>query len=266
MTDDVSASNEASEPQHQGLHDLADPLDLWARIVALGLGSAALGFGCYAVMRSENQAGTALVLIVGAVLLVLGLQGTPLRRLGGGEHSVELAALRRQRGIELIAEAVNEQPPQVAAAVAEAVASLESPRYPLPRRIVKGRYAEIQEAIERVGGRVSMLSLDDPRRHGYDMVAIFPSGYVNVDVHLGDEPETRERIDKANASLAGAMERSPGQPGGFVLVSRGPLSAEVQEYNRQFSTHRDKFEVVAWDGFQDDGALARALLRNARDT
>src|SRR5207249_2272033 len=73
----------------------------------------------------KNQAGTVALLIVAAALLLIGIQGTPLVRLGSKDSSIQLATIRR-RAIRVIEEARKEDEPEVAEAIATAVESAVS--------------------------------------------------------------------------------------------------------------------------------------------
>jgi putative peptidoglycan lipid II flippase len=64
---------------------------------ALGIGIATGGAGAYAVFATSNQAGTAMLLLISLVFLLLGLGGTPLMRLAGKSASTELARHGRLR-------------------------------------------------------------------------------------------------------------------------------------------------------------------------
>ena len=239
--------------------DLADPLEPWARFLALALGLGASGFGCYAVLVSENQAGTALILLTGAVLLLLGLQGTPLRRLGSGEHSLELAALRRkQRAIEVIAEVTREQPPEIAAAVIEAVDAIE-PHSRDPRLRAMRYEAMVKEAIERVGGQVPSASGSSGPDFGFDLFARVPAGEVVVEVrHRSARPLSLYDVMDANRRVSADVD------GGLVLVTNSIVSARIQQYNDENASDPTQFEVVRWNGRADDDQLARTLARKAR--
>lgn len=216
-------------------------------------------FGCYAVMASDNQAGTALVLLAGAVLVLLGLQGTPLRRLGSGEHSLELAALRRRQiAIEVVAEATREQPPDIAAAVAEAVEAIEpigsSPRY------LGMRYELlVKQAIERVGGQVPFMNHYTGPDLGIDMTAYMPSGAVHVQAKYRSKGViSRRDIDALNQRISRAPR------GGFLIVTNAPLSESLKEYNNYVEEDPLSAKVITWSGPADDDILAAALRRSSR--
>src|SRR6516162_7951910 len=53
--------------------------------------------GGYAVFEKSNQAGTAMLLILAAIFLLIGVQGTPLIKFGSSSGSVELERRRRRK-------------------------------------------------------------------------------------------------------------------------------------------------------------------------
>ncbi|MFC9997219.1 hypothetical protein [Nocardia sp. NPDC127526] len=94
------------------------PLTRHERAVALMLGIAAGTTGVVAVFVSANQAGTAALFLISTVLLLMGIQGTPLTRVGSGVHSAEFARRRWARALLEVAD--REQDPKVAAGVVRA--------------------------------------------------------------------------------------------------------------------------------------------------
>ncbi|GAB4588081.1 hypothetical protein [Nocardia sp. IFM 10818] len=94
------------------------PLTRRERIVALMLGTTSGTTGIVAVFVSGNQAGTAALFLISTVLLLMGIQGTPLTRVGSGVHSAEFARRRWARALLEVAD--REQDPKVAAGVVRA--------------------------------------------------------------------------------------------------------------------------------------------------
>jgi hypothetical protein len=72
------------------------------------LGFIAGGAGGYAVYERSNQAGSVMLLVVAAVFLLIGIQGTPLIKFGSNSGSLELER-RRRRKIEKSIEQANEE-------------------------------------------------------------------------------------------------------------------------------------------------------------
>src|SRR5690349_5840152 len=85
-----------------------EPLVKWERICALAIGVICGGAGGYAVFERSNQAGTAMLLILAAIFLLIGVQGTPLIRFGSNSGSVELERRRRKK-VQLALEQASEE-------------------------------------------------------------------------------------------------------------------------------------------------------------
>ncbi|MFG3681818.1 hypothetical protein ACGF5H_17110 [Micromonospora chalcea] len=208
--ENADEANETSTPD-----DLADPLDSWARATSLALGIACAGFGCYAVFVSANQAGTAFLLIAGLVLLLLALQGTPLRTFGGGEYRVELARLRR-RAVQVVDRAAREDGPDVAAAVADAVSS--------------------------IGVQVSDLRLIRYRRYG-DQVELRDTTELTQfgDAEAGFRNRLRASLGETEMSLLMGRQNAIAAS---LLITKGQYSLAAVRYTTAGALRRAGFEVV----------------------
>jgi hypothetical protein len=227
-------------------------------VISLVLGVATAGAGAWAVFATDNQAGTALLLIVAVVLLLLGLQGTALRSLGGGEYRIELERRRwrAQRAVDL---AANEAP-EVEAAVVDAVNMIE-PRA-LSIRPPAVRYEQgVRAAVERVGASVERVdwpafTYRGEKDRGVDIRAALASGTVNIQVKY----RPRGPIGLTDVRIATLGFQTSGFDGGFLVVTNAPLSDEVRTHNSEAG----EVEVITWNDERDDDLLLRALARNAR--
>jgi hypothetical protein len=94
-----------------------EPLGRWERATALAVGIASGGGGGYAVFASANQAGTAILLILAAIFILIGIQGTSLIRFSTGSNTVELE--RRRHKVEQAVAAAAKEDPQRAAGIIE---------------------------------------------------------------------------------------------------------------------------------------------------
>src|SRR5580698_6721018 len=101
--------------------EISEPLVTWERICALAIGVACGGAGGYAVFEKSNQAGTTMLLILAAIFLLIGVQGTPLIKFGSNSGSVELERRRRRKIEEAIEQANEENNKQKAEGIVEAV-------------------------------------------------------------------------------------------------------------------------------------------------
>lgn len=61
------------------------------RTALVAFGILLVAFGLLAMFVTENEAGTAIAVLLGGVSVLVGIQGTPLIELGVGENSVRLA-------------------------------------------------------------------------------------------------------------------------------------------------------------------------------
>jgi hypothetical protein len=258
MAEDEDAARQP-DPQPPDV-DLVDPLAPWARTLSLVFGVGATGFGGYAVLASDNQAGTAFILLTGAVLLLMGLQGTPLRRLGSGEHSLELAAIRRERrALSIVAEVTREQPPEIAAAVIEVVDAIDSPIAMGAANRGSMYEVEVEKAIVRIGARSEASFVPIFGDPGFDLSVQLPSGRVNIDVRY------RSRGSLTTYDVMYANEKIPPDAvGGYLLVTNAPISPQLRRYNSKSSPESNLFEIIQWASPADDDVLHRALVRKAR--
>ena len=239
------------------LEDLADPLATWARATALGLGTAAGALGGYAVFVSDNQAGTAFLLVASVVLLLLGLQGTPLRSLGGGDYQIQLARIRL-RAVQAIDNARRESP-EVAAAVADAVGSID-PGVSISRPPWLLYLQAVRQAIGRALDPVRLTNEDGPGDRGVDTRVQLPNGAVNVQIKY----RGRGALGLRDIETAALQMRGSGFDGGYLLVTNAPLSEEARQHNRETPAELGGIEVITWNDKRDDDLLTRALARNAR--
>lgn len=191
--------------------------------------------------------------MVAVVLLLLGLQGTALRSLGGGEYRIELERRRRRalRAVDLAAY----EAPEVAAAVVDAVSMIEPSVATI--RPPSDRYEEaLRSAVKRVGASVDGAHRNGPGDRGVDIRATLASGTVNIQVKY----RPRGPIGLSDITRAMRGFHAGGFAGGFLVVTNAPLSDEVRQHNAE----ADEVEAITWNDERDDDLLLRALARNAR--
>lgn len=250
MTDRKPES--AAEDGRQPSEELVDPLEMWARVISMILGAGAAAAGAWAVFVSDNQAGTAVLLAVAIVLLLLGLQGTALRSFGGGDYRIELERRRwrAQRAVDLAAD----QPPEVEAAIVDAVNMIEPSV--IAGRPPAARYEQsVRAAVERAGASIDTTHRDGPGDLGVDIRAGLASGIVNIQAKY----RSRGPIGLADVSRLERAFRAGGLDGGFLVVTNAALSDEVRQHNAADGG----VEVITWNDDRDDDLLLRALARNA---
>ena len=144
--DDFTSANESEPPE---------PLVKWERICALTVGAVCGGAGGYAVFEKSNQAGTAMLLILAAIFLLIGVQGTPLIRFGSNSGSVELERRRRRKVQQALEQANEENNAEKAEGIVEGV-KLVAPDL-VPRSFDSYRQYEysVVDALSKMGYEVS---------------------------------------------------------------------------------------------------------------
>ena len=142
---------------------------------AVAAGVPALVAGGAAVFLSGNGAGTAILLVLAAALLLIGIQGTPLIRIGGEQASIELE--RRRRAERLIKEAASGDP-DTARDVIEAVLQLEPAARPRAESTLAAlTYEEdVLRELRRVLQLPSVPTSAGQYDRGIDAILVAPGG------------------------------------------------------------------------------------------
>jgi hypothetical protein len=234
--------------------DLPEPMQAWERLVVVLLGVAASGIGCYAVFKTSNQAGTAVLLVIGAAFVLIGIQGTPLIKLGSGANNVELE--RRRRRVEQVAEQAREEgDPDLARDIVEAASILDPSIVPAPQVLGAIYVDQVRHALLRAGARVIDASRTDA---GVDMIAETSTGAVAVVIkYRRRSPLTRQYVDTVVSNW------KPNRTVGLLLVTNAPMSGDLNESNAKVE-NRPPVEIVTWNDERDDGILVRSLRRLTR--
>jgi hypothetical protein len=240
-----------TDPAPQPPTDFTEPLPVWSRVAAITLGAVGVTAGGVAVFVSRNQAGTAFLLLIGAVLLVLGIQGTPMRRLASGDNSVELATIR-QRAAAVLTRVETSESPEVVAAVSDAVAAID-PR--LPRASSAAAYQRaVAAALRRVGATTEPATTkraSSGRR--VDAIAAVNDGRVPIEIVSRPQgPVGHDEIGATRSRTA------------TVMITNAPVSSDALTHSAATGPNETDVEVVTWNDARDDAVLAAALTRNAR--
>lgn len=136
----------------------AEPLGRAERAIAVAVGLAAGGGGGYAVFVSSNQAGTAILLILATIFLLVGIQGTSLIRFSTGTNTVELE--RRKRVERALKEAAQEPDLERAEGIVEGIAIAQPSLPSLPEAQGLLYQRRLQLAITALGYEPSDVRLD----------------------------------------------------------------------------------------------------------
>jgi Restriction endonuclease len=199
--------------------------------------------GGYVAFERSNQLGSAVLLVIGAVFLVIGIQGTRLMRFTSGSNVVELEQKRR---IIVAAEKAQEEGnPERASGIVEGAAIVN----PALSAQATGLQYELQvhAALVGMGYRVAQVPWDA----GYDLsIADANDRLINAELKRSSRPVRRETIERfvrmASHSLVPA-----------ILITYTELSKSAQE---MIGTS-ENIEAVQWRGEDDNTVLEEALHR-----
>ncbi|MEV4727501.1 hypothetical protein [Micromonospora humida] len=249
MTEQPAADNlpvVSGEPSDASFE--TDPLGRWERLGAVVLGLGAGGGGAWAVFTTDNQAGSAVLVIIGAAFTLMGLQGTPLIRVGSAESGVELER-RRRRVDRAIEQARQEESPEVAVGIVEGASIIEPNLFRSARYRNELYTSKVALALQTAGAMVARSNPD----YGHDLVATTESGVANVEVRYREHgPLRMQDVRQARVySYSGARA--------LLVVTNAPLLPEVMEFNS--SVEITAVEAVSWNDERDTPLLARALMR-----
>lgn len=244
-----------TEDDDQTPTDLPSLLFSWERITAAALGACGTFFGGLAVFTTSNQAGSAVLLLISAAFLLIGIQGTPLTRLTSGSNTLELD--KRRIGQRLFQKARKEEDPEVAQAYQEAASLvLQGTRHP-PRTLADAAHDyehRVQHAFHRTAVQIQPASeLDSP----IDFIATKGDRRTAVIVkyrrHVIGIKEIEDTSDEVTRT---------GLP--LMIVTNAPLSSKVQEFNSTWGDRHPRAEVVTWRTEASDQQLLRVFIRTAQ--
>ncbi|MCH7229950.1 hypothetical protein L0U85_03615 [Glycomyces sp. L485] len=248
-------------PNHDETEELElqlDPASLqpWARFSAIGLGVVLAGIGCWAVLaESGNQAGTVGIFLMGIVLLVMGLQDTPLTGItaGGGANFVT----RRQFAVakDLVEDRLGEGEPDEAQAVLDTVRAL-NPRLDSSPAF-KGLYYEalVATAFDRIGRPVRREHPDI----GPDFVLVGSLGQEFA-VELKASGRTFTAVDVMRIrDKVRSMYHSDKYAGLLVVVDHTQRPGAQEVLKSKLGGF--PVEIATWQGADWDHELANAVDR-----
>lgn len=207
-------------------------LGWFARGVCWVFAASFAGFGTYAVFTSQNQAGSAALLILSTVFAVIGLAGQIPQRLKFGENSVEWP----EQVTDAVTAAITEGSPEVAEKVVAAIAdsapqgvqSLAVNRLAartfetLAESVLKIAAAQIEATEDSRALTVSKLSLDDS---GYD----FELGYAHGGPLVGVFVKRVGRLGGAAIEKLIDFSNQPRIIGRFLVMLFGGLSESARD-------------------------------------
>lgn len=209
------------------------------------VGVIAGGAGGYATLERSNQLGAAVLLVIGAVFLVIGIQGTRLMRFTSGSNSVELEKKSRSL-VRAVEKAQAEGNIEKASGIVEG-AAIASPALGLSRDLGLQYELQVSGAIVGMGYLVKPFVLDS----GYDLIiSDESSGMIHAVLKRYSGLVSRRSVETL-------ILRAVISPVPVVLITYSGLSISAQEA----VISRGNLEVVQWRDENDNDLLADVLRR-----
>ena len=233
----------------------------WERWVAGALGGIGVGAGGVAMFLTDNQAGTTAMLLLGAMFLLIAVQGTPVRK--ASKDTIELAKRGEiDRVAHKASDKLEEEGPDAARDIIEGAAAVRPGiKDEPPLRSIGGvAYREgLRKGLFRAVRTLTAYEVTVEEFTAGDSMFDYlinlpgrPDKSILVEVvHRTNERDATVRIAAALAKI-----RSAGHPG--MIVSNGYLTNEAQDW---FGGTETDVQFVKWLGPVDDKALVLALSR-----
>jgi hypothetical protein len=224
------------------------------------------GLGFLAVFKSENEAGTAIALLLAGVLLLVGIQGTPLLKISAGDKSIELQHTRQVMAEKARVEAGER--PIVANAIIDAYEAADPDASRDPSfAAVKASIYELQAklALQRVSAELELPREAVPR-HLADVVLCVSDRLLLCDIRYSSTG--RRRVDQLNRAkrirdqISQFIDRSRdvhGHTVGGVLIitSQHSFAATAEGVLRDLPV---PVRLQCWKPEDGDGPIKEALL------
>ncbi|WP_405974026.1 hypothetical protein OG496_37405 [Streptomyces sp. NBC_00988] len=229
----------------------AAPLSKWERLGASLSGTALSGAGVAAVFVTSNQAGSVALLLVGVVLLIMGINGSPLTRARYQDYELFMTRRRRQ-----IAASIEQESPEDARQALQVLTTVDpgASRDPFVAH-VSAAVLE-REVIERLVRQYPTTSFTGgPGDMGLDAVVPTPNGTIGVQVKGGSAPLSG--LELRRMVLDASSARIPPAPAGvdaLLVVTNKPLPTDLPRRVREVSSTLPT-AVVRWVDEQDDQVL-----------
>ena len=206
-------------------------------------GIVAGGAGGYSTLERSNQLGAAVLLAIGAVFLVIGIQGTRLMRFTSGSNRVELEKKSRII-VRAVEKARAEGNIEKASGIVEG-AAIASPALGISRNLELQYELQVSGAIVGMGYLVKPVVLDS----GYDLIiSDESSGVIYAALKRYSGLVSRRSVETL-------MLRAIISPVPAVLITYSDLSISAQE----IVISRGNLEVVQWRDENDNDRLADVL-------
>ena len=215
------------------------------RACCIIVGVVAAGAGGYVAFERSNQLGSAVLLVIGAVFLLIGIQGTRLMRFTSGSNIVELEQKKRIIA-DAIEKAQDEGNIEKASGIAEG-ADIAAPALGLARNVGLQYELQVASAIIGMGYDVTTSSLD----RGFDLIVTDGNDHIiYAELKRLSRPVPRQQVEAI-------AYRASTRPVPIILITYTELSRAAQEHVSPYGN----FETVQWRDENDNDRLAETLRR-----
>lgn len=229
--------------------DLPEPLVKWERVCAMAIGAICGGAGGYAVYERSNQAGAVMLLVLAAVFLLIGVQGTPLIKFGSSTGSLELERRRRRRVEQALEQASEEGSTEKAEGIVEGVRIVAPDLVPKSFEDYKNYENSVADALTDMGYEI----LREPRHPQIraDMAIVKNGRSVYAELKYSSR-----RIPPEIVRQAIGMSAITSAP--VLLIASSPLTSSAQDLIARSGILVD---FAQWRGERDNPELAATLER-----
>lgn len=226
-----------------------------AGAIAAGVVIGTVGF--VAMFVTKNEAGVGVAILLGGVLLVLGIQGTQLGKVGGKDIGFELMAREEERRQEIAeqAEKVAEHKPAVAQALLEAYEAADPGARRSPALAGAKGYVYEQRVLHALTQFVNNLGfglvLDGMAGDDADAKLVFQGGVIAVEIKYTNATGLRaEEVLRVHSRARRRRAR------GLIVVTNAGVSPWADEALKDLTP---PVQVVRWNGDEDNANLINAL-------
>lgn len=233
----------------------AAPLSRWERLGASLSGIILSGAGVAAVFVTSNQAGSVALLLVGVVLLIMAINGSPLTRARYQDYELFMNRRRRQ-----IAATIEQESPADARQALRVLSAID------PRAIEDPAVARVSAHVyeREVVNCLARIYPETQHRggagdQGVDATVRTPEGLIGVQVKAGRGSLTGAAIRNIVQAAAYARESGHVPIRGLLVVTNMPFSRDHVGRRIRESGANLPTVVVRWLDEQDDDALKATL-------
>jgi hypothetical protein len=225
----------------------------WERVVAISAGAGIGGMGFAAMFVTNNEGGVVAAILLAGLLLLLGVQGTPLTRFGFRDTTIDLMRRQVERREEVADRVEAENNPDVAAGMLEAlkVADPGARRSPVITRAEARVYDQrVFQALSKKAVEAGFALIDHA-----EVDALLESGGLNLAVEVKyahHQPITAEIVFQSIEMARRARAT------GLLVVSNSSISPTVSGAIKDATI---PVELVSWESERDDSSLLKAILR-----